>query len=133
MTDARPVLRFFLDEGVPDSVGRFLESAGHTVLYLRQALAPGSPDHLVCTIAEVHAAILVAFDADMRALARRHGAGGQRYRRLSLLKLSCRETRAMERVKAALSLIEHEWQVSAAASDRRIFIDIGDNSIRTAR
>lgn len=133
MIATRPVLRFFLDEGVPDSVGRTLAQAGHEVLYLRQTLLPGSPDHLVCTVAEAQSAILVALDGDMRALAQRFGVGKARYRKLSLLKLSCREPRAAMRVGAALSLIEHEWAFSAASNDRRIFIEIGDDSIRTAR
>lgn len=133
MSAARPKLKFFLDEGVPDSVGRTLKAAGHDVLYLRLNLAPGSPDDLVCTVSEVHEAILVALDSDMKKLARRHGVGSRRYRRLSLLKLSCRETRAAARVQAALSLIEHEWTYSASNSDRRIFIEIGNEFIRTGR
>lgn len=133
MSDTLSALRFFLDEGVPDSVGKALETAGHTVFYLRQTLLPGSPDHVVCAIAEAHAAILVALDADMKVLARRHGAGGQRYRKLSLLKFSCRETKAATRIGAALSLIEHEWRLGASSSDRRIFIEIGDRFIRTVR
>lgn len=133
MSVPRPALRFFLDEGVPDSVGKVLEEAGHSVLYLRQNLPTGSPDHLVCTVSEVHEAILVALDADMKQLANRHGVGRARYRRLSILKLSCRETKAAQRLREALSLIEHEWAYSASGSDRRVFIEIGNEFIRTTR
>jgi predicted nuclease of predicted toxin-antitoxin system len=133
LSQRRPTLRFFLDEGVPDSVGRALKAAGHEVLYIRQNLAPGSPDELVCAVSEVHEAILVALDADMKKLANRHGVGRQRYRTLSLLKLSCRETRAADRAQSALSLIEHEWNHGTSNSDRRVFIEIGDAFIRTAR
>lgn len=126
-------LRLFLDEGVPDSVGEAFAAAGHQVMFLRKNLATGSPDHLVCAFAEVNDAILVALDGDMKTLARGHGATKGRFKKLSLIKLSCRETKAADRVKAALSLIEHEWVRSADRDDRRIFIDIMDQVIRTLR
>jgi predicted nuclease of predicted toxin-antitoxin system len=129
----RPRLRFFLDEGVPRAVGRTLIDSGHHVIYLQEATASGSPDQLVCAVSEANEAILVALDGDMKQLAQRHGVGQRRYRTLSLLKLSCRESRAANRVEAAMSLIEHEWNFSAGGSDRRIFIDIGDSSISTKR
>lgn len=85
-------------------------------------------------MSEENEAILVALDADMRKLARRRGVGKNRFRRLSLIKLSCRESRAAERVRLAMSLIEHEWQVGIQqASDRRLFVEIGDSFIRTER
>ena len=133
MTRARPVLRLFLDEGVPDSVAKSFTEAGHAVIYLRDAIAPGSPDQLVCAAAEANDAILVAFDSDMRALARRHGIGHRRFRKLSLIKLSCRESQGAERVTQAMSLIEHEWAYSEGSPDRRIFIEISKDVIRTVR
>ena len=69
----------------------------------------------------------------MRQLAQRHGIGQRRYRKLSLLKLSCRETRAAARVVQAMSLIEHEWNYSAGSNDRRIFIEINDEAMHTKR
>jgi Domain of unknown function (DUF5615) len=129
----KPKLRFFLDEGVPHAVGRKLTDSGHEVIYLQDATASGSPDQLVCAVAQANEAILVALDGDMKQLAQRHGVGQRRYRRLSLLKLSCREPRAADRVGTAMSLIEHEWKFSDGNSDRRIFIDIGDTSISTKR
>jgi predicted nuclease of predicted toxin-antitoxin system len=123
----------FLDEGVRDSVGQIFEMAGHEVIYLRKSLPTGSSDALVCQFAEINDAILVSLDGDMKRLASRHGVGARRYRRLSLIKLSCRETRAAQRVKTALSLIEHEWDVTLRSGDPRLFIEIGDTSIRTTR
>lgn len=133
MSAARPTLRLFLDEGVPDSVGHTLVGGGHTVILLREAAGQGSPDPLVCAVAEANDAILIALDGDMRQHAQRRGIGRLRFKRLSLIKLSCRETRAAERVKSAMSLIEHEWNYSAGNSDRRIFIEIGNDVIRTVR
>jgi hypothetical protein len=48
-------------------------------------------------------------------------------------KISCKITRANERVKAAMSLIEHEWLYSVDQADRRLFMEIGSDVIRTFR
>ena len=122
MSRSRPVLKLFLDEGVPDSVGRCFAAVGHQVIHFRDAAVPGSPDQLVCAVSEANDAILVALDGDMRKIAQRRGVGHRRFRRLSLIKLSCRESRAAERVNAAMSLIEHEWQWGLKERDRRIFV-----------
>ena len=122
-----------LDEGVPDSVGKVLRSAGHRVTYLNQTLLRGSRDQLVVAYAVLNQSILVAIDGDMRQIARGHGISKTGYRQLSLLKLSCREPLAARRVTECLSLIEHEWHFSSLDKDRRLFIDIGDSVIRTHR
>ena len=118
---------------MPTSVGVCFEDRGHEVIYFSDAAEPGSPDLLIATISMENDAILVALDGDMRKLAQRRGVGQRRYRRLSLIKLSCRETIAARRVGAAMSLIEHEWTLDEAPSARRIFIEIGDSFIRTFR
>jgi predicted nuclease of predicted toxin-antitoxin system len=133
VSQARPVLKLFLDEGVPDSVGKVFKDSGHKVIYLRDAIATGSPDQFVCAVSEANDAILVALDADMRRLAQRHGVGQRRYRKLSLIKLSCRESKAAERVQCAMSFIEHEWNYSAGLQDRRIFIEINIDAMHTKR
>ena len=133
MNASRPKLKLFFDEGVPDSVSRKFADAGHEIILLRTAMPTGSPDPLVCAVAEANDAILVAMDGDMRALASRRGVGKQRFRRLSLIKLSCSGPRAPERVERAMSLIEHEWTFNESSTDRRIFIDISTDVIRTFR
>jgi len=133
VTPKRPILKLFLDNGVPDSVGKEFEDSGHEVIYLRNAIAADSPDQLVCAFAEANDAILVAFDGDMKQLAHRHGVEKRRFRTLSLIKLSCRQPNAAARVREAMSLIEHEWNFSAGTSDRRIFIEIGKGAISTKR
>jgi hypothetical protein len=50
-----------------------------------------------------------------------------------LIKLSCFEPDAASRVKQAMSLIEHEWNVAGETESRRIFIEISDSVIRTYR
>ena len=67
MRRERPTLKLFIDEGVPDSVGRAFLASGHKVVYLRDAIATGSPDQLVCAVSEANDAILVALDATVGA------------------------------------------------------------------
>ncbi len=131
MTKAK--LRLFLDEGVPDAVGRTLTEAGHEVIYLRDCIATGSPDDLVCVAAEANEAILVACDGDMKHMVKRFGVGNGRFKKLSLVKISCDSPQAATRVKSAISLIEHEWAVSEGKSSRRMFVEIAKNSLRSYR
>ncbi len=126
-------LKLFLDEGVPDSVGRVFEEHGHKVTYLNRTLVRGSSDQLVCAIADINEAVLVALDGDMKAIAKANGVGAGRYLKLGLIKLSCKEPKAAERVRSAMSLIEHEWNYGILNRHRRIFIEIGDLAIRTYR
>jgi predicted nuclease of predicted toxin-antitoxin system len=126
-------LKVFLDEGVPDAVGREFGTAGHEVIFLRDCIATGSPDDLVCVAAEANEAILVACDGDMKQMVKRFGIGNGRFRKLSLIKVSCNSPQAASRIKEAMSLIEHEWSISQAKSSRRLFVEIMPGSIRTMR
>jgi predicted nuclease of predicted toxin-antitoxin system len=129
----RPVLRLFLDEGVPDSVGHVFMEHGHQVGFLNKTLARGSSDQLVCVIADINEAILVALDGDMKRLAQSYGITRRQFLRLGLIKLSCYEPDAPKRVRQAMSLIEHEWMHTEGQAGRRIFVEISDNVIRTFR
>jgi len=130
---APSALRIFIDQCVPDSAGRAFKEHGHEVTYLREKIATNSPDPLVAAVAEANEAILVSLDADFKRIARRHGVGKRDFRRLSLIKLSCRESRCYQRISDAMSLILHEWNVAQEGRDRRLFMEIMDNVIRTIR
>jgi hypothetical protein len=84
-------------------------------------------------LADLHEAILVALDGDMKRIAQGYGFGAGKLLKLGLIKLSCKEPTAAERVKSAMSLIEHEWAFGESNPHRRIFIEIGDQVIRTFR
>ena len=133
MTAARPVLRVFIDQCVPDSAGKAFQEHNHEVIYLREKIATNSPDPLVAAVAEANEAILVSLDADFRRIAKRHGVGKREFRKLSLIKLSCRESRCYQRINDTMTLIYHEWNVAQEGRDRRLFLDIMDNVIRTIR
>lgn len=126
-------LRLFLDEGVPRSVGRAFESRGHIVIFLEQAVDRGSSDPIVAAAAQANDCILVALDSDMRTIAKKNGVSNSRYKKLSLIKLSCNESQAANRVASFLTLIESEWQISEEKFARRLFVDIGDQRITIYR
>ena len=129
-----PAMRFFVDHCVPESVPRALETAGREVIRLREKTAPDSPDTLVAAVAEANNAVLVTMDGDFKAIAARTGIGHRRYRKLSLIRFEkCRESVAAVRLQRALSLIDHEWQVGNSSSDRRLFVVITSETIRTHR
>jgi len=127
-------MRFFVDQNVPDSVGRFLESRGYAVILLRNKIPTDSPDTLVAAVSEANNAVLVTFDPDFKALASRIGIGRRRFTKLSLIRFErCRESQAANRIEAALSLIEHEWAFRNTSRDRRLFVVITAQTIRTHR
>jgi predicted nuclease of predicted toxin-antitoxin system len=122
-----------LDEGVPRSVGRAFESCGHAVIYLEQAVERGSTDPIVAIAAQANDCILIALDGDMREIAKKNGVSNSRYKKLSLIKLSCNETQAANRILQFMKLIESEWHISEEKFSRRLFIDISDSRITIYR
>lgn len=127
-------MRFFIDQNVPESVGRVLASHNYEVVALRTRIPIDSPDTLVAAVAEANDAILVTFDPDFKALASRIGIGRRRFAKLSLIRFEkCRESQAAARMEAALSLIEHEWAIGQEHRDRRLFVVITSATIRTHR
>ena len=100
---------------------------------MNRLLVRGTTDYLVCAFAQLNDAILVAIDNDMRQIAKGYGVDSGRYKTLSLLKLSCDETRAADRVRDCLTFIEHEWHFSSSVEGRRLFVDIGNGVIRSYR
>ncbi len=130
---APPPIRFFLDQNVADSVGRALQEAGFEVTYLREVLATNSPDQLVALITMRVGAVLVSHDGDFRSMAANVGLSQRRFRRLSRICLRCPEPDAATRIRAALSLIEHEWNQLHADGGERLWVDIGSSFIRCNR
>lgn len=127
-------MRLFIDHCVPKSVPKMLESHGYRVIRLREKTAPDSPDTLVAAVAEANDAVLVTMDGDFKAIAARAGIGQRRFRRLSLLRFEkCRESQAARRLEMALSLVEHEWKAGNGERDRRMFVVITSETIRTHR
>lgn len=100
---------------------------------MQEVMARGSPDALVAEIAERNDAILVAVDKDMRQIAKKHGVGRIRFRKLNLLQFRCSEPQAVHRIKDAVDLIEMEWDIASSKVARRFWVEIGEAYIRTHR
>jgi predicted nuclease of predicted toxin-antitoxin system len=122
-----------LDEGVPAAVGEVFVSHGHELIPFENVVIRGSRDELVCAAAEANDALLVAFDNDMKQMARRHGVTPARFKRLSLLKFECEEPNAAARLGKAMSLLEHEWAVCLRPDMPRLFVIIGKQTLRSHR
>lgn len=127
-------MRLFIDHCVPESAAKTFEARGYEVVRLREKTAPDSPDTLVAAVAEANNAVLVTMDGDFKSIAARVGIGQRRYRRLSLIRFEkCRESQAASRLETAFSLIEHEWKAGNGTRDRRMFVVITAETIRTHR
>ena len=101
---------------------------------LREKIATNTPDPLVAAVAQANKAVLVTMDSDFKKIVTRTGLGAKRFKTLSLIRFEkCRESNAAARLVSALSLIEHEWKVGRGRDDRRMFIVICPEVIRTHR
>lgn len=119
---------------MPDGVGREFESAGHSVIYLRESIKIGSADDLVSVAAVANDAILVACDGDMKQMVKKYGVSGNRFSQLSLIKITvASKVQAEPRIRESMSLLEHEWVYSEGKIARRMYIEIKDSLIRTMR
>jgi predicted nuclease of predicted toxin-antitoxin system len=128
----RPIILFFTDQNVPESVAKALEAAGHTVTRLRDVMPTDSADAVVAAACEQAGLVLLTHDNDFKNMAARMRISNRRFRKLSFIRLGCRESRSATRIQAALSLIEHEWEI-AQATNGRLQIHLGDEVIRTSR
>lgn len=127
-------MRFFIDQCVPESVAKTLETQGCEVIRLRHKTAPDSPDTLVAAVSEANDAILVTVDGDFKAIAARAGIGQRRFRKLSLIRFEkCRESMMAERLSRGFSLIQHEWKIGGSDRDRRLFVVVTSETYRTHR
>jgi predicted nuclease of predicted toxin-antitoxin system len=110
-------------------------ASGHHVILHREVLAEKTADDVVAATALANAAILLAIDPDMKRFPKRFGIsqGSTRFEKLSLIWVCCNETMAAKRLQQAMSLIEHEWNVSEEKTARRLWIEVGPHHLRSNR
>lgn len=129
-----PTMRFMLDENVPNSAMRFLESTGCETQYIRDLVPEGSVDPLVAFVAEDEGAVLISHDGDFQKIAPRIPDGQKtRFKKLSRIWLRCNEFQSAKRLERAFALIQAEFEFSQAQKDARMLIWIGNSYIRTER
>lgn len=125
----RPKLRFLCDNNVPDSVARYLQRRGHSVLKIRTVMAADSPDPVVAQAAIDDERILVSWDKDFQ----QQRFMAPRYASLSRLAFSCPPSIAVERLKTEMALIEGEWALMSRRKSARMIVAIGRDQVRFRR
>lgn len=104
---ARPPakLYFFLDNNVPDSIGRYLQGRGHSVQRQRFYIPANSPDPIVATTALKAGRILVSQDRDFNTQRFQQ----ERFAGLSRIALSGPGPTLVDAMKQHIHLIESQW------------------------
>lgn len=132
MASGKPVIPFFTDQNVPDSVGNAAISAGHSLTRLRDVMDTRTADPLVGVACSRAGHVLVSHDKDFRAISKRLNITQRHYQTsLHRVLMRCPEPRSAERMREALSLIEYEWD--SARQGHPMVIEIHDLSIRIYR
>ncbi|WP_369405440.1 DUF5615 family PIN-like protein [Novosphingobium lentum] len=123
---------FFTDNDVDDKVGDLLRESGHQVVRLREVMLDNSPDPVVAAACREHGLVLVTHNIKhFRAIVKDYEVTRAETDRLCRIELGCEQFRAVDRVRAALEIIEYEW--SRRDSSVPIRIHIGDGIIRIHR
>lgn len=127
-------MTFLADECVTESACRFLEERGHEVIRAKDKLPEGTQDPIVAKVAEDLSAILISDDSDFETIAaRRPNRQKKRFKRLSRVHLACKHSQAVNRLAAAITLIEFEYEVAQARPDKRMIVEVKPTLIRTLR
>lgn len=114
------VLRFLLDNNVPDSVARVLRQRGHDVELVREVMAADAKDPVVAVAAMTAGRILISWDKDFN-----HQRFQQpRFKDLSRIGMCCPEPDGAARMEALMEVIEFTFaRANGAAVLFRIALD----------
>jgi len=129
MSKATTKLAFFLDNNVPDSIGRFLQRRGHSVQRQRFYIPADSPDPLVAMTALQAGRILVTQDKDFNSQRFQQ----DRFASLSRVSLSGSAVTLLPALQEHMHLIEFQWAHSQTAGKGRMiaFVKLGNVRFRT--
>jgi predicted nuclease of predicted toxin-antitoxin system len=122
-------LHFFLDNNVPDSIGRFLQRSGHSVQRQRFNIPADSPDPVVAMTALKAGRILVTQDKDFNSQRFQQ----DRFAGLSRVSLSGVSTTLLPALKEHLHLIEFQWAHCQRSGAARMvaFVKLGNVRFKT--
>lgn len=109
-------LRFFTDQNIPDSIGRYLRGRGHSVFLLRKHMADDAKDPEVAAAAMNGNRILVSWDKDFNAQRFQQ----PRYKTLSRIALSGDGPSLLPAIKKHIRVIEFQWQEAQRTGKRLI-------------
>ena len=126
MPKAAIKLRFFLDNNVPDSIGRLLQKRGHSVHRQRFYIPADSPDPVVAMTALKSDRILVTQDKDFNSQRFQQ----DRFAGLSRVSLAGEAHTLLDALKEHLHLIEFQWAHAEAAGAKRVLVHLKLGQIR---
>ena len=102
------VIRFLLDNNVPDSVAHFLRERGHDVELVRAVLAADAKDPVVAVAALEAQRVLISWDKDFN-----HQRFQQdRFKELSRIGMSCPEPDGAIRLTQLIDVVEFTYSRS---------------------
>jgi hypothetical protein len=119
-------LPLFLDNNVPDSIGRYLQSRGHSVRRQRFHIPANSADHLVAMTAMTAGRILVTIDKDFNDQRFQQG----KFQSLSRIALSGPSYTLLDGVKEHAHLIEYQWAHVQKIGARRMIAHVRAGNLR---
>jgi len=119
-------LRLFLDNNVPDSVGRYFQRRGHSVQRQRFWIPADSADPIVATTAMEADRILVTLDRDFNSQRFQQ----DRFARLSRISLSGPAHELIDAIKEHIHLVEHQWDHCVRARAPRMIVHVKPGQIR---
>lgn len=126
MANPRIKLYLFLDNNVPDSIGRWLQRRGHSVFRQRHHIPANSPDPAVATTAMQAGRILLTQDKDFN----QQRFDQPRYATLSRISLTGVSHTLMPALKEHIHLVEAQWAHVKASGQPRMLAYIKKGCIR---
>ncbi|KQM50974.1 hypothetical protein ASE69_06310 [Sphingomonas sp. Leaf208] len=124
MPKAATKLYLFLDNNVPDSIGRYLQRQGHSVQRQRFYIPADSPDPVVAMTALQARRILITQDKDFNSQRFQQ----DRFATLSRISLSGASVTLLPALKEHLALIEFKWSHGLQTKALRMiaFVKVGN-------
>ena len=120
---ATPSIPFLTDNNVPDSVGDYLASRGHTVTRIRDVMPTDSVDPVGAKAAIEAGQVLVTWDKDFKQ---------PRYQGLSRVTMRCSEPDGVARSTATIDLIETAL-LSAQARNVPLVVQVTKTAVSIVR
>lgn len=116
MAKGREKLRVFTDNNVPDSIGNYLRSRGHSVYRQRHHMRTDEPDQVVATAALEDDRILISWDKDFNSQRFQQA----RFAKLSRIALSGDGPDLLKAIKKHIRTLEFQWSECKRARTRLI-------------
>jgi predicted nuclease of predicted toxin-antitoxin system len=126
-----PQMQLLIDENVPKSVADFFAARGHSVQYVRDVLAAGTPDPIVAAVGDRLSAIVVTWDRDFEKIVNRIPDGNKtRFRRLGRISFKCDEPKGRRLLERWIDHIELHYSKAINDDDIRMIIQIQDSGVK---